>query len=156
MDDAFAAMVTEALAGGFRQPRRGGWSAERIVAHVARNQEELIVAAEAALRGEKAEYDHATANDPADLDRYVARYGGSLRGLADRLAETVVALRTLSDAAGVRELLRHEEEVHGPEHLAELLALRSAASPRPTSPRPASARPTSPRRSGGRAPGRAE
>ncbi|MBO0869537.1 MAG: hypothetical protein J2P15_13315 [Micromonosporaceae bacterium] len=124
MDDAFAAMITEALAGGFRQPRRGGWSAERIVAHVARNQEELIGVAEAALRGETAEYGHEAATDPADLDRYVDRYGGGLRGLADRLAETVVALRTLCDGAGLQHLLRHEEDVHGPEHLAELLALR--------------------------------
>lgn len=99
--DAYDDFVEEATAGGFDRPSDGGWTAEQIVAHVARNNEELIAVTEAVLAGEAATYDNRELADTAALDTYVASYGG-LRGLADRVAETVTVLRDLALRAGTR------------------------------------------------------
>jgi hypothetical protein len=97
--DAYADFVEEATAGHFDRPAGGGWTAEQIVAHVARNNEELIAVTEAVMSGDTVSYDNREAIDTAELDAYVASYGG-LRGLADRLAQTVAVLRDLSDRLG--------------------------------------------------------
>ena len=99
--DAYDDFVEEATAGGFTLPSDGGWSAEQIVAHVARNNEELIAVTEAVLAGEAASYDNRELTDAAALDTYIASYGG-LRGLADRVAVTVTVLRDLADRLGPR------------------------------------------------------
>src|SRR5215468_9996748 len=101
-DDVYGDFITELLAGGFVAPPAGSWSAEQIAAHVARSHEELIQTTETILTGDRVTYDNRHASDIADLDRYVRAYGG-LRGLADRIAETVVTLRELTaqfDARG--------------------------------------------------------
>src|SRR5260221_8858651 len=99
--DAYGDFVDEATAGGFDPPADGGWTAEQIVAHVARNNEELIAVTEAVLTGEAASYDNREVTDTATLDAYIASYGG-MRGLADRLAETVTVLRDLAGRLGTR------------------------------------------------------
>jgi hypothetical protein len=99
--DVYGDFVEEATAGRFDRPTDGGWTAEQIVAHVARNNEELIAVTEAVLAGEETSYDNRDMVDTAKLDRYVASYGG-LRGLADRLAETVAVLRDLTGRLGTR------------------------------------------------------
>jgi hypothetical protein len=99
--DAYDDFVEEATAGGFDRPSDGGWTAEQIVAHVASNNEELIAVTEAVLAGEAATYDNRNVTDTAALDTYVASYGG-LRGLADRVAETVTVLRDLAHRLGTR------------------------------------------------------
>ncbi len=99
--DAYDDFVEEATAGGFDQPSDGGWTAEQIVAHVARNNEELIAVTEAVLAGETTSYDNREVTDPVALDAYIASYGG-LRGLADRVAETVTVLRDLGGRLGTR------------------------------------------------------
>jgi hypothetical protein len=145
--DPYADFIDEVSAGGFGAPSGDGWTAERIAANVVRNHEELIAVTEAVLIGERVTYDDRDRTDLAVLDRYVAAYGG-LRGLADRLAETVTVLRDLAGRlAGhadtlvpVRivedgeilvdqplpwgKLLELDEEVYVPRRLAQLRALR--------------------------------
>jgi hypothetical protein len=145
--DAYADFIDEATTGQFRSPEDGRWTAERIVAHVARNHEELIAVTEAVLAGDKASYDNRGSADVRALDRYAASYGG-LRGLADRVAETVTVLRDLATRLDERgatlvpthiedgdevlvdqplpwaKLLEIDETVQVPRRLAQLQALR--------------------------------
>jgi hypothetical protein len=146
-DDVYADFIAEVLAGGFAAPPAGEWTAEQVAAHVARNQEELIQTTEAILAGDKAAYDNRVAIEVAQLDRYVLAYRG-LRGLADRLAQTAVALHELagrldeqgSVAVPVRiqdgdrvlvdeptpwgEVLKLDQAVHVRRHLDQLRRLR--------------------------------
>ncbi len=145
--DAYADFIDELAAGGFRAPADGGWTAEQITANVVHNHEELIAVTEAVLVGEKVAYDDRERTDLAELDRYVAAYGG-LRGLADRLAETIIVLRELAGQLAERgntlvpvrivedgdvlvdqplpwgTLLELDEEVYVPRRLEQLRALR--------------------------------
>jgi hypothetical protein len=149
MEDAYADFVAETANGPFRAPADGEWSAEQIVAHVARNHEELIRVTELLLSGDPVSYDNREPTDTRALDAYVASYGG-LRGLADRVAETVTVLRDLSSRLDERgatpvpvriqdgaevvvdqpvpwaKLLETDATVHVPRHLAQLRALRAA------------------------------
>src|SRR2546429_382757 len=93
--DAYAELIAVAAGGRFRAPDGDGWTAEQIVAHVARNHEELITVTEAVLAGDEVRYDNRDSIDVRELNRYAASYGG-LRGLADRVAETVTVLRDLA------------------------------------------------------------
>jgi hypothetical protein len=99
--DVYGDFVEEATTGRFDRPTDGGWTAEQIVAHVARNNEELIAVTEAVLAGEETSYDNREMVDTRRLDAYIASYGG-LRGLADRVAQTVFVLRDLTDRLGTR------------------------------------------------------
>ena len=97
--DAYGDFIDEAGRGPFRAPEGGGWTAEQIVAHVATNNERLIATTEALLAGHEAAYDNHDAIGVGELDAYAASYGG-LRGLADRVAETVAVLRDLAGQLG--------------------------------------------------------
>ena len=145
--DAYADFIDEVSAGGFGAPADGGWTAERIAANVVHSHEDLIAVTEAVLAGEKVTYDDRERTDVAELDRCVAAYGG-LRGLADRLAETVTVLRDLTGRLAERadtlvpvriiedgevlvdqplpwgKLLELDEEVYVPRRLAQLRTLR--------------------------------
>ncbi|MEN3304701.1 MAG: hypothetical protein V7603_903 [Micromonosporaceae bacterium] len=147
MDDPYADFIAEVSAGGFTPAPAGEWNAEQIAAHVARNHEELIRTTEAVLSGEQATFDNREPTDAGELDRYVLAYRG-LRGLADRIAETVVTLRELSsrlaecgpvtvpvhikDGERVvvdeplpwRDVLAMDESAHVRGHLAQLRARR--------------------------------
>ncbi|OLB76631.1 MAG: hypothetical protein AUI14_18070 [Actinobacteria bacterium 13_2_20CM_2_71_6] len=146
--DAYAELIAVAAGGRFRAPDGDGWTAEQIVAHVARNHEELITVTEAVLAGDEVRYDNRDSIDVRELNRYAASYGG-LRGLADRVAETVTVLRDLASRLAERgntlvpvriqdgddvlvdqplpwgKLLELEEEVDVPRRLEQLEALRS-------------------------------
>jgi len=87
--DAYGDFIDEAGRGPFRAPEGGGWTAEQIVAHVATNNERLIATTEALLAGHEAAYDN---HDAIGV--------GELRGLADRVAETVAVLRDLAGQLG--------------------------------------------------------
>lgn len=150
-DDVYADFIAEVLAGGFGPAPPGQWSAEQIAAHIARTHEELIDTTETILAGDAANYDNRDAVDARQLDRYVREYRG-LCGLADRIAQTSVALREfaarvderVSVAVPVRirdgervvvdepvlwgEILKTDEAVHVAGHLEQLRALRPAAS----------------------------
>jgi hypothetical protein len=71
--EAYAALVTEASRGGFGAPDDGGWSAERVVAHVSVNDGLLTAVTERLLAGRDASLDNAPATDLAALDELVAR-----------------------------------------------------------------------------------
>src|SRR5262249_35544254 len=92
--DAYADFIDEASSGRFRAPVDGGYTAEQLVAHVARTHEELISVTEALLADDTVHYDN---REPTlrQLDRYITEYGG-LAGLADRVAMTVTVLRGLT------------------------------------------------------------
>ncbi|HEX6497717.1 MAG TPA: hypothetical protein VF054_01645 [Micromonosporaceae bacterium] len=151
--DAYAEFIAEVQAGGFDPPAGDEWSAEQIAAHVACEQEALIATTESLIAGQPPElYDNREATDRAVLDQYASSYGG-LAGLADRVAETVVALRELAAQLGDRcevevpvrvadghevvidrpvawgQLLRFDEETHVPRHLEQLRALRRQPAP---------------------------
>jgi hypothetical protein len=145
--DAYADFIDEASTGQFEKPTNGGWTAEQIVAHVTRNQEGLITVTERLLAGEPIGYDNHDFIDGRELDRYAASYGG-LRGLVDRMAETVTVLRDLTERLDERGdtpvpvriqdgdqividqpmpwagLLEHDAGQHVPMHLEQLRALR--------------------------------
>jgi hypothetical protein len=149
MEDAYPEFIQEAVAGRYGPPADGGWTAEQVVAHVARTNEDLIATTEAVLAGERPDYDNREVTDAAELDRYAAGYGG-MHGLADRVAETVAVLRDLADWMGRRgdvtlkvriqdggrtvidgpvpwsEILAHNSGPHLAMHLAQLRALRVA------------------------------
>ncbi|GAA5182294.1 hypothetical protein GCM10023322_18980 [Rugosimonospora acidiphila] len=97
--DAFADFIEEAGRGQFRAPAGEGWTAERIVAYVASNNEQLIATTEALLAGRETSYDNRGALGDRALDAYAASYNG-LRGLVDRLAITVAVLRDLTAQLG--------------------------------------------------------
>jgi hypothetical protein len=145
--DAYSDFINEATTGQFVKPTDGGWTAEQIVAHVARSQESLIAVTERLLAGEPIGYDNHDFLDARELDRYVASYGG-LDGLLDRVAETVTVLRDLAERLDERgdtpvpvriqdgdeividqpmpwaRLLELDASQHVPGHLAQLRALR--------------------------------
>ena len=147
--DAYADFIDEVSAGGFDAPVDGGWTAEQIAANVVHSHEDLIAVTEAVLAGEKVTYDDRERTDVAELDRCVAAYGG-LRGLADRLAETVTVLRDLTGRLAERadtlvpvriiedgevlvdqplpwgKLLELDAEVYVPRRLEQLRALRGS------------------------------
>jgi hypothetical protein len=147
--DAYADFIAEAANGPFGAPPEGEWNAEQIVAHVARNQEELIKVTEVVLSGDPIGYDNQETGDVRELNAYISAYGG-LRGLADRVAETVTVLRDLADRLDERgatlvptriqdgtevvvdqplpwaKLLEIDATVHVPRHLEQLRALRAA------------------------------
>ena len=137
--DAYADFIAEALDGPFRAPADGGYTAQQIVAHVARNHEELIAVTEAVLAGDEVTYDN---REPTvrELDRYASGYGEGVAGLADRVAMTVTVLRVLAyqleDRGTIRvrsmegdpmpwaKVLELDETVHVPRRLGQLRALR--------------------------------
>ncbi len=147
MDDAYADFIAELEAGGFGEPVDGGWTAEQIAAHVARNHEALIVATDAVLAGDEVSFNNDEQCRTQELDAYARDYG-SLRGIADRIAVTAVTLREQAarlDERGLVEvpvhlrdgdrvlieapmpwakLLEIDATVHVPGHLAQLRALR--------------------------------
>jgi hypothetical protein len=150
--DAYGDFVEDATTGRFDRPAQGGWTAEQIVAHMARTNEELIAVTEAVLAGEETSFDNRGLGDTAKLDAYVASYGG-LRGLADRVAQTVTVLRDLTGRLGTRgetlvpsriqdgegvtvdgpvpwsRTLEINATRHTAEHLEQLRALRSKEPP---------------------------
>lgn len=99
---AYAEFVAEAEAGGFGPPPAGAWGAEQIVAHVARNDEELIGVTAALLGGQQPRFHNHGATDDAEIAGYVESVGdlGALvdvvRGTGERLCALVERADDLS------------------------------------------------------------
>jgi hypothetical protein len=144
---AYGAFLDEARAGGFGSPPPGEWDAERVVAHIARNDEELIAVTEAVLAGQEPRYYNHDAVSEQELAEYQARYGGldklveqaeqtgaALCTLADRLPEDAPAIFShiqdgdrvaLDQPVPWAQLLQIHAKNHVPRHTAQLRALRT-------------------------------
>jgi len=103
LDAAYAPFVACLLGGRFGDPVAGGWTAELVAAHVARNNNLIAETAEQVAAGAEVSYDNATAIDEVQLADYADRAGG-LPGLAaevERSASRMAAAReALGDQAG--------------------------------------------------------
>jgi hypothetical protein len=171
-EDVYADFIAEVLTGDFAAPPGGEWSAAQIAAHVGRNQEELITTTERILTGDFASYDNRNTTGETELERYIVAYQ-SLAGLADRIAQTSVALREVAARLAERqgdnpvsipvfiqdgdkvvvdqptpwhEILKIDEKVHVRMHLEQLQALdrrRTVPPPQPAPDLPNSAQPNS-------------
>jgi uncharacterized protein YciI len=116
LDAAYAPFIASLLAGGFRDPADGGWPAELIAAHVARNNDLIAEAAERVAAGAEVSYDNAVTIDDAELASYAASAGG-LTGLAREVERSAgrlaAAAAALGDRAGtlVHVLIRDNGEI---------------------------------------------
>ena len=99
LDAAYAPFVASLLAGGFSNPADGGWSAELIAAHVARNNDLIAEAAEQVAAGADVSYDNACTVDEAELASYAESSGG-LRGLASEIERSAERLAAAGEALG--------------------------------------------------------
>ena len=146
--EAYATLVAEANRGGFGAPDDGGWSAERVVAHVNVNDGLLTTVTERLLAGQDASLNNAPATDPVALDEVVARCGdllgvaaavrksgdrlcGLLEQLDDTTAATLVPTRIADGAEVVVDqpmpwavLMQVQEHRHLVAHTEQLRALR--------------------------------
>jgi hypothetical protein len=93
---AYNVLLAEVAAGGFGAPPAGQWSAERIVAHVAANDDLLSEVTNAVLAGDPRAYYNHDAVDDAQLDALIAHHG-DLAGLATRLRATSERLCQLAE-----------------------------------------------------------
>ena len=98
---AYAPFVASLLAGGFSQPTDGGWPAELVAAHMARNNDLIAETAEKVLAGLDVSYDNAPTIDEAELARYADSCGG-LSGLAAEIERSAARLQAASGALGDR------------------------------------------------------
>ncbi len=97
---AYEAFFTEALAGGFRSPPDGEWSAAQVVAHVAVNDDGLAGVCRALVVEKPVSFDNALPNDPTVLDVLVRSHDGDLAALVatgrQRADEVCLLLERLS------------------------------------------------------------
>ena len=116
LEAAYAPFVAALLAAGFSQPTDGGWPAELIAAHVAKNNDLIAETAEQVTAGLEVSYDNVGAVDDDELASYADRVGG-LAGLAREVersaARQAVAAAALGDQADtmVHALIRDNGEI---------------------------------------------
>jgi uncharacterized protein YciI len=91
IEAAYAPFVAALLAGGFEAPPEGEWSAEKVAAHVVRNNDLIADAAEKIAAGTPVSYDNATSLDEEALDQLIDLAGG-LVGLARELERSAMRL----------------------------------------------------------------
>jgi len=96
---AYAPLVASLLAGGFRDPDDGGWPAEVVAAHVAKNNDLIAATAERVADGAEASYDNASTINAVELAAYAASVGG-LAGLAGEIGRTAARLEAARGALG--------------------------------------------------------
>ncbi len=96
---AYAPFVASLLAGGFREPADGGWPAELVAAHVARNNDLIAATAEEVAEGAEVSYDNASTIDEVDLAAYATSVGG-LAGLAGEIERSAARLAAARDGLG--------------------------------------------------------
>jgi uncharacterized protein YciI len=96
---AYAPFVASLLAGGFTDPTDGGWAAEVVAAHVAKNNDLIAATAEQVAEGAEVSYDNASTIDEAELAAYAASVGG-LAGLAAEIERSAARLEAARDALG--------------------------------------------------------
>jgi uncharacterized protein YciI len=96
---AYAPFVASLLAGGFTDPADGGWTAELVAAHVARNNDMIARTAELVAEGVDVSYDNAATIDEGELAAYAVSAGG-LAGLASEIERSAARLEAARDALG--------------------------------------------------------
>jgi hypothetical protein len=103
---AYRPFVETLRAGGFVEPE-SGWNASLVAAHVAANNEEIAVVAEAIAAGARPSYDNAEVIDEVRLGEVVAATG-DLDRLADLIETSAERLgrawELLGPAAGATEV----------------------------------------------------
>ena len=75
---AYDAFFAEALDGRFGVPAAGEWTAERVVAHVATNDDAMAAVCRALINGGTPTFGNETCHDEAALDGLVDRAGGTM------------------------------------------------------------------------------
>lgn len=98
---AYAPFVASLLAGGFSDPTDGGWPAEVVAAHVARNNDLIAGTAELVAEGAEVSYDNASTIDEVELAAYATSVGG-LAGLAAEIERSAARLEAARDALGAK------------------------------------------------------
>lgn len=101
LEAAYAPFVASLLAGGFSAPADGGWTAELVAAHVARNNDLIAETAEKVAAGLEVSYDNAGTVGEAGLASYAQSCGG-LTGLAAEIERSAARLAAAGDALGAR------------------------------------------------------
>ncbi len=146
---AYAALLSEAAAGGFREPSPGHWTAGMLLAHIAINDALLLGVTRALAAGTLAAYDNAAAVAETELRRVADKLGwdgllGEVRRSADALIEAVHGLTQeqgqrlvdtrivdggatkVDDAVPWDRLLVVQAQTHLPSLTRQLVALRTA------------------------------
>jgi uncharacterized protein len=98
---AYAPFVASLRAGGFRDPDDGGWPAEVVAAHVAKNNDLIAATAELVAEGAEVSYDNATTVEQVELAAYATSVGG-LPGLAAEIERSAARLEAARDALGAK------------------------------------------------------
>jgi uncharacterized protein len=101
LEAAYAPFCASLLAGGFSQPADGGWSAELVAAHVARNNDLIAATAEQVADGTEVSYDNAGTIEETELASYVAEVGG-LAGLAREIERSAARLAAARNVLGAK------------------------------------------------------
>jgi uncharacterized protein len=96
---AYAPFVASLLAGGFTEPDDGGWTADLVAAHVARNNDLIAGTAEMVAEGAEVSYDNAATIDEVELAAYAVSAGG-LAGLAGEIERSAARLEAARDGLG--------------------------------------------------------
>jgi hypothetical protein len=95
---AYAEFIAEAEKGGFGPAPPNAWGAEQVVAHIARNDEELIAVTAAVTAGQQPSYYNHDAIDDAELGTYIGSMGdfralvAAVRSNGERLCDLVERL----------------------------------------------------------------
>ena len=98
---AYAPFAASLRAGEFSDPDNGGWPAELVAAHVARNNDLIAATAELVAEGAEVSYDNAAAVDEVDLAAYATSVGG-VPGLAAEIERSAARLQAAYDALGAK------------------------------------------------------
>jgi hypothetical protein len=148
--DAYDTFLYEAGTGPFGPDSRDGWSAQRVVAHMAVNDELLAATTRQLLDADpNPAYDNAPAQDAANLDGFATSVGGmsglidAVRGgsealiqlievLDEQVADTVVPVRikdgdeyAIDGPTPWSRIIRAQHAFHLPAHTDQLRALRA-------------------------------
>lgn len=78
---AYDAFFAEALAGGFDAPPAGEWTAERVAAHVAMNDDAMAAVCRALIKGDTPTFGNEPCHDAAVLDALINGAGGTMAGV---------------------------------------------------------------------------
>jgi uncharacterized protein YciI len=98
---AYVPFLASLLAGGFADPADGGWPAEIVAAHVARNNDMIAATAELVAEGGEVSYDNASTVDEVELAAYATSVGG-LAGLAGEVERSAARLAAARDSLGAK------------------------------------------------------
>jgi hypothetical protein len=148
--DAYDTFLYEAGSATFGPDPGDSWSAQRVVAHMAVNDELLAATTRQLLDGDSnPAYDNAPAQNPANLDAYAKSVGGmpglidAVRGssevliqlieiLDEQVADTVVPVRikdgdeyAIDGPTPWSRIIRAQHAFHLPSHTDQLRALRA-------------------------------